>query len=128
MTLMEEQIFRESGICNEIENKRKGKTLAKRDAQSKSNGGGGLTVLQQCIQRLTQRTVKFIRWLKNQLDSERSWQHALAILAKIYAAHDPKVEHRWYCAACTMRGCRADRIFRLLDGRPAHRGAAFHEI
>jgi hypothetical protein len=96
MTLMEEQIFRESGIRNEIENKRKGKTLAKRDAQSKSNGGGGggLTLLQQCIQRLTQRTVKFIRWLKNHLDSERSWQHTLASLAKIYAAHDPKVEHR----------------------------------
>ena len=85
MTLMEEQIFRESGIRNETENKRKGKTLVKRDAQSKSNGGGGLTVLQQCIQRLTQRTVKFIRWLKNHLDSERSWERALASLAKIYA-------------------------------------------
>jgi hypothetical protein len=74
MTLMEEQIFREAGIRNETENKRKGKTLAKRNAQSKSNGGGGLTILQQCIQRLTQRTVKFIRWLKSHLDSERSWE------------------------------------------------------
>jgi hypothetical protein len=44
-----------------------------------------LTFLHQCIQRLTQRTVKFIRWLKNHLDSERSWQRALASLAKIYA-------------------------------------------
>jgi len=42
-------------------------------------------VLQQCIQRLTQRTVKFIRWLKNHLDSKRSWQHSLARLVKIYA-------------------------------------------
>jgi hypothetical protein len=82
---MEEQIFRECGIHNETETKRKGKTLARRDAQSKANGGGGLTVLQQCIQRLTQRTVKFIRWLKNHLDSRHSWQHALARLAKIYA-------------------------------------------
>jgi hypothetical protein len=85
MTLMEEQIYQESGIRNETENKRKSKVLAKRDAQSKSNGGGGLTLLQQCIQRLTQRTVKFIRWLKNHLDSERSWKRALASLAKIYA-------------------------------------------
>jgi hypothetical protein len=85
MTLMEEQIFREAGIRNETETKRKGMTLARRDAQSKGNGGGGLTVLQQCIKRLTQRTVKFIRWLKNHLDSRHSWQHALARLAKIYA-------------------------------------------
>lgn len=85
MTLMEEQLFREAGIRNEVETKRKGKTLAKRDEQSKSTGGGGLTVLQQCIQRLTQRTVKFIRWLKNHLDSTLSWAHALARLTKIYA-------------------------------------------
>lgn len=85
MTLMEEQIFREAGIRNETETKRKGMTLARRDALSKGNGGGGLTVLQQCIQRLTQRTVKFIRWLKNHLDSRHSWQHSLARLAKIYA-------------------------------------------
>ena len=85
MTLMEERIFRETGIRNEAETKRKTKTLVKRDEQSKSIGGGGLTVLQQCIQRLTQRTVKFIRWLKNHLDSKHSWTHALARLAKIYA-------------------------------------------
>lgn len=85
MTLLEEQILRETGIRNEAEIKRKTKTLAKRDEQSKSIGGGGLTVLQQCIQRLTQRTVKFIRWLKNHLDSTRSWTQALARLAKIYA-------------------------------------------
>jgi hypothetical protein len=81
MTLMEEQLFREAGIRNEAETKCKGKTLAKRDEQSQSRGGGGLTVLQQCIQRLTQRTVKFIRWLKNHLDSTLS----LARLTKIYA-------------------------------------------
>jgi hypothetical protein len=85
MTLMEEKIFRQSGIRNEAEIKRKTKTLAKRDEKSKSNGGGGLTVLQKCIQRLTQRTVKFIRWLKNHLDSKHSWGRALARLAKVYA-------------------------------------------
>lgn len=85
MTLMEEQIFRETGIRNEAETKRKAQTLANRDKDSKSKGRGGLTVLQKAIQRLTQRTVKFIRWLKNHLDSKRTWTQALARLAKIYA-------------------------------------------
>jgi Transposase DDE domain len=85
MTLMEDQIFRESGIRNEAEIKRKAQTLATRDEDSKSKGCGGPTELQKAIQRLTQRTVKFIRWLKNHLDTTRSWPQALARLAKIYA-------------------------------------------
>lgn len=85
MTLMEEQIFRQTGIRNQAEIQRKTKTLAKRDECSKGNGRSGLTVLQQSIQRLTQRTVKFIRWLKNHLDSTHCWAHCLAHLAKIYA-------------------------------------------
>jgi hypothetical protein len=85
MTLMEEQILKATGILNEAEVKRKAKTLAKREEQSKSKGGDGLTPLQKGIQRLTQRTVKFIRWLKKHLDSARSWARALARLAKIYS-------------------------------------------
>jgi hypothetical protein len=85
MTLMEEQIFRETGIRNEAETKRKAQTLANRDEDSKSKGLGGLTDLQKAIQRLTQRTVKFIRWLKNHLDTTRTWTQALARLDKIYA-------------------------------------------
>jgi hypothetical protein len=46
---------------------------------------GGLTDLQKAIQRLTQRTVKFIRWLKNHLDTTRTLTQALARLDKIYA-------------------------------------------
>ena len=84
MTLMEEQIFRETGIRNEAEIKRKAQTLANRDKDSRSKGCSGLTVLQKAIQRLTQRTVKFIRWLENHLDGRRSWPQALARLAKIY--------------------------------------------
>jgi hypothetical protein len=81
---MEEQIFRETGIHNTAEIRRKAQTLANRDEDSRSKGCGGLTVLQKAIQRLTQRTVKFIRWLKNHLDSRRSWPQALARLTKIY--------------------------------------------
>ena len=85
MTLMEEQIFQEDAIRNEAETKRKAQTLAKRDEDSKNKGYGGLSDLQKAIQRLTQRTVKFIRWLKNHLDIKCTWTQALARLAKIYA-------------------------------------------
>ena len=37
------------------------------------------------VQRLTQRTVKFIRWLRNHLDLQRDWDHAIAKLARIYS-------------------------------------------
>jgi hypothetical protein len=85
MTLMEERISGEENIRNVTEIKRKAKTLARRDEQSKRDARRGLTILQQSIQRLTQRSVKFIRWSKNHLDSKRSWEHALARLVKIYA-------------------------------------------
>ncbi len=61
--LMEEQIFRETGIYNEAEIKRKAQTLVDRNEDSKTKGSGGLTVLQKAIQRFTQLTVKFIRGL-----------------------------------------------------------------
>jgi len=40
---------------------------------------------------LTQRTVKFIRWLKNHLDSTLSWAPALARLGKIYTRSGPQM-------------------------------------
>jgi hypothetical protein len=82
---MEEQIFRETGIRNEAETKRKAQTLVDWDEESNNKGCGGLTILQKAIQRLTQRTLKFIRWLKSYLDTKRTWTQALAPLAKIYA-------------------------------------------
>jgi hypothetical protein len=86
MTLMEEHISKETAITNKAETKRKAQTLLNRDKNSKIKGLSGLTDLQKVIQRLTQRTVKFIRWLKNHLNSQCSWTHALARLAKIYAS------------------------------------------
>jgi hypothetical protein len=70
MTLMEQQILQQTGIQNEAEIKRKRKTLIKRDSESKGKGNGGLTILQKVVQRLTQRTLKFIRWLKNHFDTK----------------------------------------------------------
>ncbi len=44
-----------------------------------------MTVLRQSIQRLTQRAVKLIRWLKNHPDCKLSRAQALARLARTYA-------------------------------------------
>jgi hypothetical protein len=85
MTLMEERIFRETGIRNEAKTKRKAQTLVHRDENSTNKGCGGLTDLQKAIQRLTQRTVNSSAGLKNHLDGTRTWSQALARLAKIYA-------------------------------------------
>jgi hypothetical protein len=44
------------------------------------------TICVSCnLHRLTQRTVKFIRWLKNHIDLERDWDDAIARLAKTYS-------------------------------------------
>ncbi|HUF63036.1 MAG TPA: hypothetical protein VMN36_13245 [Verrucomicrobiales bacterium] len=44
-----------------------------------------MSFVHTCLQRFTQRSVKFVRWLKNHLDSKRSWKEALARLDQIYA-------------------------------------------
>ena len=85
MALMGKQILRETRIHNEAEIKRKAQSLVDRNKDSKTRGCGGLTILQTAIQRLTQRTVKFICGLKNHLDTKRCWTQALACRAKIYA-------------------------------------------
>ena len=42
-------------------------------------------IIEQAIERLTQRTVKFIRWLKNHLELERDWNQAVARLTEVYS-------------------------------------------
>ncbi|MBC8127230.1 MAG: hypothetical protein H8M99_08835 [Gloeobacteraceae cyanobacterium ES-bin-144] len=49
------------------------KTLVSREKDFKRQECGGLTRFQKAIQRLTQRIVKIIRWLKNHPDTKRSW-------------------------------------------------------
>lgn len=77
MALMEETIRRRSGVCNEAEFIRRGKRQAAKTAQA--------SCAQISVQRLTQRTVKFIRWLKSHLDLQRDWDDSIARLAKIYS-------------------------------------------
>ncbi len=74
MTLMEELIRVRSGIKNKAELKRRKERRDIREKKQKDKGGEEqIAHLHHASQRLTQRTVKFIRWLKNHLDIERDW-------------------------------------------------------
>ena len=78
MVLMEERLRLEEGVDNKAERKRK-----KKRKQHNEEKGGNFIAL--ALQRFTVRSVKFIRWLRNFIYREASWEHALARLRRIYA-------------------------------------------
>jgi hypothetical protein len=77
MTLMEQTIEQRSGVRNEAEFKRREKRQRTQPAPEATAA--------LAVHRLTERTVKFIRWLKNHIDLERDWDDAIARLAKTYS-------------------------------------------
>ena len=85
MTLMEDQIRKRSGVINQAEFKRRAQTRTSSAADAPGSSRPGNRPIHPTAERLTQRTVKFIRWLKNHLDLERSWGCAIARLNEIYA-------------------------------------------
>ncbi len=85
MTLMEETIRRRSGVVNRAELNRREKIRdARGDDLRKKRASGIIPHIGHAVGRLSQRTVKFIRWLKNHLDLERDWDEAMAKLSKVY--------------------------------------------
>ena len=84
MLILEGCIERE-GIRNEIENNRRSKRLKEALVNSKAEKK---TLPDFLIQpkRATQRSVKFIRWLRNYLFLNTSWREALGPLQRIYAS------------------------------------------
>jgi hypothetical protein len=82
---MQGLIERRSPVRNQSELRRKTKRNAERDEQSRERGAEGLSFVHTCVQRITQRSVKFVRWLTNLLDSNRSWSEALTRLDQIYS-------------------------------------------
>lgn len=74
--LILEQCLKKEGVDNEIENKRRSKRLAKAMARA----GAGKIILPNFLsapKRPSQRSVKFIRWLRNHLFSNTSWMEAM---------------------------------------------------
>jgi hypothetical protein len=85
LMLILEGYLEKEGIGNEIENNRRNKRLEKNLARSKI-GNKKLPDFLIKPKRATQRSVKFIRWLRNHLYINTSWREALGPLHRIYAA------------------------------------------
>ncbi len=72
------------GVENGIENNRRHKRLDKALASIKTRKDK-LPVFLTTPKRPTQLSVKFIRWLRNNLFSNTSWMEAMGSLKQIYA-------------------------------------------
>jgi len=84
MTLMEDQIRKRCGVINQAEFKRRNQTRTANATVPPKSPSPENRAIHSTTERLTQRTVKFIRWLKNHLDLERDWDRAIARLNQIY--------------------------------------------
>jgi len=78
MVLLEEDIRRMERIDNAPERKRK----AGRKETAEKNGANYIVT---ALQRFTVRTLKFIRWLRNFVCRETSWEAAMARLRRVCA-------------------------------------------
>jgi hypothetical protein len=84
LMLILESCLEKEGIGNKIENSRRNKRLEKALASSKISNEKLPAFLKQ-PKRATQRSVKFIRWLRNHLHINASWRETLVPLKRIYA-------------------------------------------
>lgn len=80
MLLLSEDISQVAGITDEKEKKRR----AGRMEDAMENGASFVATL---IQRFTVRSLKFIRWLRNHIYRNTSWEHALERLRHTYATY-----------------------------------------
>ena len=74
----------ETGISNAAEEKRRGKVLTERTERVEKTGRK-MPLIIAGFQRLTQRTVKFIRWLRSFFWQKRPLDELRLILKKRYA-------------------------------------------
>ncbi len=79
-----EDCLKQEGVDNEIENKRRSKRLEKTMALAEAKKIT-LPNFLAAPKRPSQRSVKFIRWLRNNLFSNTSWMEAMGSLKRIYA-------------------------------------------
>jgi hypothetical protein len=82
--LQEHKLEREEGITNVAETRRKIRRLEE-DRQTVLGKGLELPPALQSLQRFTQRSVKFIRWLRMFLFLPAPWERMLAVLRRLYA-------------------------------------------
>jgi hypothetical protein len=84
LMLILEQCLKKEGAENEIENSRRQTRLDKALASSKTKKDKLPTFL-TTPKRPTQQSVKFIRWLRNNLYVNTSWMEATVALKRVYA-------------------------------------------
>ena len=83
MVLHERELRQEHGITNVAEDRRRAKRLAE-EKKAVSAAGRILPPLREALQRCTQRTVKFVRWLRSWLFCDVSYSKILDALRKEY--------------------------------------------
>lgn len=89
LTLLFERYIKENeGRQDELEEKRaKGRDPHRKNREGTVMKKDALDFVQKAIQRATQRTVRFIRWLRSFLYRPVPWACAMARLAQIWRAH-----------------------------------------
>ena len=84
LMLILEQCLKKEGVKNEIENNRRKKRLDRALANAKTRKDK-LPFFLKTPKRPTQLSVKFIRWLRNNLYTNTSWIESIGALKRIYA-------------------------------------------
>ena len=84
LLLQEHKLAKEHGITNTTESKRKTKRM-ERESETVLKQGMRLPLALQSLQRVTQRGIKFIRWLRMFLFSPAPWCRMLDVLRRLYA-------------------------------------------
>lgn len=85
MLLMEQEIEQRSGVKNTAELERRRKRREKETEHANKENKPQPPGLLERTERLTQRALKFVRWLRNHLNFERDWDSAVTSLAEIYS-------------------------------------------
>ncbi len=84
LLLLETHLRKSEGLTDEVE---KGKKIIRRKSRINRAGellGPDSNFINQAVQRATQRTVRFIRWLRSWIYRELPWAEARARLARIW--------------------------------------------
>jgi hypothetical protein len=85
MLLMEHEIEQRNGVRNTAEIERRKQRRESEREQAKKHKKPLPPGALECTERLTQRAVKFVRWLRNHMNLARDWNSAVASLAEIYS-------------------------------------------
>ena len=83
MVLQEDDLRREHGLINKCEDRRRDQRL-ETEKQAVEKAGRVMSPLREALQRCTQRTVRFIRWLRSYLLRDVPYATILDALRKVY--------------------------------------------